>query len=225
LTNYKKNAKLCRQVKKIGLFGGTFNPIHLGHATLAQNVFIDFQLDELVFMPSNIPPHKTIPFTTAKDRYEMTLLTAKALTGNFSVSDFELNSKGLSYTYITLLEWRKRYPEDIIYFICGSDIFATITTWQNWKELFSLSKFIVANRKVPFAKLYPLIPKEIHNKITFQTDLTNSKTDCIIFYEMDSVRTSSTKIRGRLAAERCKDELPEDVYRYIIEHNLYLTGG
>ncbi|MDR2400692.1 MAG: nicotinate-nucleotide adenylyltransferase [Deferribacteraceae bacterium] len=229
-------------MKKIGIFGGTFNPIHLGHARLAYNVYSNFKLDELVFIPTKLPPHKSEPNASAKDRYNMAIITAQALSQsgicNFTVSDFEIKSAGVSYTYLTLLEWRRRYPSDALYFITGSDIFITIESWQNFMELFELTNFIVANREVSFEKVLSTIPKELLGRVTnFRAYISASSKELmsgsIILYEMDPVKISSTVVRGQLAnligingiKASFTEGLLENVYKYILEKNLYEGGA
>ena len=119
-------------MKKTGLFGGTFNPIHIGHAVLAERVYSYFKLDELIFIPSKLPPHKDTPGTTAEERYEMVELTANALGKGFSVSDYEIKSDGISYTHRTVCHWRREHPNDALFLITGTDIFITIGKWQEW---------------------------------------------------------------------------------------------
>ena len=92
-------------MKHIGLFGGTFNPIHIGHLILAINVYTDFSLDELIFIPSKIPPHKSLG-TPPEKRFEMVQLAINNLKYNFKVSNVELKRKGVSYTYKTLIHYR-----------------------------------------------------------------------------------------------------------------------
>jgi nicotinate (nicotinamide) nucleotide adenylyltransferase/ribosome silencing factor RsfS/YbeB/iojap len=225
-------------MRKIGLFGGTFNPIHLGHARLAYNVYKDFGLDELVFIPSKLPPHKAVPIPTAEDRYNMALLTAQTLTdrtleGNFYVSDFEIKSEGISYTYLTLKEWRRRYPQDALFFITGSDIFISIESWQNCFELFDLANFIVANRKVSFEEVLAAIHKPLLERVVYWEDYGREKereSGSIIFYRMEPIDVSSTALRGQFAkpsglGQNFEEELSEDVYKYILEKNLYEGGA
>ncbi len=215
-------------MKRIGIFGGTFDPIHLGHAALAQSVFADFRLDELVFMPAKLPPHKVSTSASPENRFQMVQLTASILRGCYTVSDYELSQQGISYTYLTLKHWRDMYPDDALFFICGTDIFYTIEHWQNWRELFNLANFIVVNRDgVTFEQLRKGIPEELLTRIYSSKNYPNSTYGSIILYDMDPVLISSTQIRGKMAEGRCPELLTEEVYEYIIKNNLYTkrTGG
>ncbi|MDR0454477.1 MAG: nicotinate-nucleotide adenylyltransferase [Deferribacteraceae bacterium] len=208
--------------KRIGLLGGTFNPIHLGHTALAQNVFSDFKLDELILIPVKLPPHKDVSGATALQRYEMAKLTANLLGEGFSVSDYELKTGGISYSYSTISHWSKENPEAALFFIAGSDIFATIKTWQKWREIFGISNFIVANRmEMPFDTMLDIIPEELRGRVIWHKKYDGKPSGKIILYEMDIVSVSSTKIRGHTSISECRKMLPEDVYSYIINNNLY----
>ncbi|MDY6821075.1 MAG: nicotinate-nucleotide adenylyltransferase [Deferribacterota bacterium] len=209
-------------MRHIGLFGGTFNPIHIGHIRLAINVYRDFKLDELIFIPAKIPPHKNLGSTPPEKRYEMVRISVKNLKYNFTVSDIELKNSGISYTYKTLEYYRSKYKNDILSFICGSDIFATINTWENWLELFNLANFIVVNRKeMSFDKMLAIIPNILKNKIVNKEEFKNEKYGKIILYEMDEIPISSSDIRDKLKRKEMKEFLTDEVYNYIEKNRLY----
>lgn len=210
-------------MRSIGLFGGTFNPIHIGHATLASNVKRDFSLDKVIFIPSNIPPHKNATGTTSEERYEMVEITAGVLGEGFEVSRFEIDQKKLSYTYLTLIHFREKYPDDALFFIAGDDIFATVQTWQNWKELFGLANFIVANRDGKgFDNMLRKLPKELTQRIITQKLYNGEKFGKIITYSMNPVDISSTQVRFRIANAMYNEMLLQEVYDYISSHKLYI---
>jgi nicotinate-nucleotide adenylyltransferase len=132
---------------KIGIFGGTFDPIHQGHLQLAQNARVQFSLDKVIFVPAAQPPHKKelLSLTPAEDRYEM---IRRAIEGEsfFELSDCELKRKGLSYTFDTLLEFEKKYPGASFFFILGKDAFEGIDAWHRAAELKKKVRFLVAKR-------------------------------------------------------------------------------
>jgi nicotinate-nucleotide adenylyltransferase len=209
-------------LKYIGLFGGTFNPIHIGHLTLAIKVYEDFSLDELIFIPSKIPPHKSLG-TPPEKRYEMVKIAIGNLKKyNFKVSDVELKSKGVSYTYKTLLHYMDLYQRDSISFVCGSDIFATIEKWEKWNELFNLANFIVVNRKeMPFEVMCNMIPSELRKRIVAKEEFPNYLYGKIILHKMDVIEISSTNIREKLGGNEMPKFLTKDVYNYICKNKLY----
>jgi ribosome-associated protein len=129
-----------------------------------------------------------------------------------------------------LKEWRRRYPDDAIFFIAGSDIFITVGEWQNCHELFDLANFIVANREVSFETVMSSIPRKLTERIVDFNEYNLSKSGRIILYTMDPVKVSSTLVRGAFAKPSAMklnfvEELSEDVYNYISEKNLYEGGA
>jgi nicotinate-nucleotide adenylyltransferase len=142
------------QTKKIGILGGTFDPIHLGHLVLAEQVKEKLKLDQVIFIPCFRSPHKTRQkLSPAKDRLRMLQL---ALEGNssFSVSDIELKRKGLSYTVDTLKELKDLYPNSQIYFLTGSDVPSELGAWKDPEQIYRLAKVVIATRP-GFDKLDP----------------------------------------------------------------------
>ena len=211
----------ARIIKKIGLFGGTFNPVHLGHAILAERVYTDFKLDELIFIPSKLPPHKNVTGAAVRDRYEMVKLAAGALGDNFKVSDFEITSEGISYTHRTVKHWRENHPDDAIFFIAGTDIFISIGSWQNWEDLFNQCNFIVVNRTgTDFDEVLRTIPPIPLDRVVKSDEYKGEISGRIILYTMPAVDISSTEIRVQMDEKMLLD----DIYNYIKERNLYKTS-
>ncbi len=131
---------------KIGILGGTFNPIHIGHLILAEEVREKLELDRVVFVPTYFPPHKeTSDVAVAKARFEMIKM---AIKGNkyFCASDMEIKRKGKSYTIDTIREFNRIYPHDELYFITGSDLLNYLNEWKDLEEVIKIVKFVVATR-------------------------------------------------------------------------------
>jgi len=131
---------------KIGILGGTFNPIHIGHLILAEEVREKLRLDKIVFVPAALPPHKAdTEIALAGARYEMIKM---AIKGNkyFSLSNFEIKRLGRSYTIDTLKEFNRIYPRDELYFITGSDLLRYLDEWKDLNEIIKMVKFVVATR-------------------------------------------------------------------------------
>jgi len=131
---------------KIGILGGTFNPIHIGHMILAEEVREKLNLDRIVFVPTYLPPHKDdADIAACLDRFRM---VGEAIKGNayFGVSDTEIKRDGRSYTIDTIKEFKKRFPRDELYFIIGSDLLNYLNEWKDIREIIKMVKFIVATR-------------------------------------------------------------------------------
>lgn len=190
---------------RIGILGGTFNPIHNGHLLIAEVAKRTYSLQKVIFIPCFIPPHKE---TGAKDspeaRYAMTNL-AVAEHIDFMVSPIEIERKGKSYSRDTIQEIKTRYGlEANIYFIAGTDTIAELSIWKDIDELLSLCRFIAVSRP-----RYSLnIPEKYKEKI-----------DIISITGMD---ISSSEIRRRLSNhEPIHGLVPECVEKYIYKYGLY----
>lgn len=190
-----------KRERRIGLFGGTFDPIHRGHLQIAQEAAQTFALDRVLFIPAANPPHKTAAaLTPYADRLRMTEI-ACASYPNFSASALESDPEK-SYTVDTLERVRRELSSyDDLFFLIGADAFREIETWKRWRDVLKLTEFIVISR--PGAEYR--IPGDAH------------------VHRMDDVRIpiSSSAIRKRLAAGEPAPELPAEVAEYIREHGLY----
>lgn len=130
---------------RTGLFGGTFNPIHVGHLRVAEEARRHFGLREVVFLPTGVPPHRTVDEgVPAEARYEMVRL-AVAGHRHLSVSRIEVDRPGPCYTVDTIQAMKELHPEGVAY-IVGADIFSRIETWHDWPRLLASCPFIVAPR-------------------------------------------------------------------------------
>lgn len=131
---------------KIGILGGTFNPIHKGHINLAKEVKRKLGLEKIIFVPAYIPPHKSnADIISATDRFKMVRLAIKDEEG-FSASDLEIKRKGKSYSVDTLKSFKKSFKAAQLYFIIGADSLAELDKWKDIEEIFKLARFVVVNR-------------------------------------------------------------------------------
>lgn len=188
-------------MKRIGILGGTFNPIHIGHLMIAQMVLEKFDLDKVIFVPSYLPPHKSgRNLISADHRLRMVRLAARG-NRHFEVSSFEIAKRGKSYSVDTVRHFRRRYPIAKLFFIIGSDHIAKLHAWKNIREVIKMVSFIAVYR--------PGF-KTIRSKIRVKPMI------------IPGVHTSSSDIRRRLvAAKTVKHLIPENVLRYIRKHKLY----
>jgi nicotinate-nucleotide adenylyltransferase len=208
----KKDAD--RQQKKIGILGGTFNPVHLGHLILAEEARMQFDLDQILFIPNHIPPHRNLKLETLasdKDRCSM-LLLATMSNPYFNVSKIELDKEEISYTIHTLEDLKRLQPENSFYFICGTDALL-MHNWYRFDDLIEkLHGFILADREGEGIE-------KVREKIKTRG---LSAVEKIKRVDMISVGISSTSIRTRLQNHQSIRYLtPEPVEEYMIRNNLY----
>ncbi len=196
---------------KIGLFGGTFDPVHMGHIALAKHVLAQFALDEIIFIPAGNPPHKSAKNVTDKaHRFNMVKLATEG-EPSFSVSDFELLSDRPNYSYITISHFKEQYRQDELFFIVGGDSFRDFPDWKNYKTLLTLCTFIVVSRP-------EIAPQQYFEK--FSGDETPPR---VHFLENFSYPISSTYIRKHLEkGQNVARHLPPMVHEYIKTNKLYL---
>ena len=191
---------------RIGILGGTFNPVHYGHLAAAAEVIPGFDLDKVIFVPSFIPPHKNDPdIAPSEDRFQMCFLATQSHPF-FSVSSLELARGGKSYSIETVKEFLNIYGRDSrLYFIVGADAIREISTWKDKEELLQLCDFIVVSR--------PGFPTEGIDKQALE------RTHLI---EVPALDISSTEICRRVREGRnIKYLVPEKVEEYIYKHKLY----
>lgn len=211
----------------IGLFGGTFDPVHFGHLRLATELAEAFHLDNVVFIPAGLPYHRgRDAHATSEERLTM-LKLATQRDARFDVDDRELKREGPTYTYDTLAEIRKeRGPDQPLVFLSGSDSFEKIDTWHRWTELFDLAHFVVAIRaddqewqsRGPGA-----FPKDAWPRITLNPrEMLSAPAGKIMTFFMTPIAISSTAIRT-LAHESASIRYltPDPVVEYVRSHNLY----
>lgn len=199
--------------RRIGISGGTFDPVHYGHLVIAEEAREAFRLEKILFIPSGNPPHKAgRDVTPARHRYEM---VRRAVRDNpyFEVSGIEINREGSSYTMDTLRELRGVYGENTdFYFIIGADIIPELTTWKYFEQVFGMCEFIAALR--PGYNKDALI-KEVEY-------LENNYRARIHIFGSLLIGVSSTMVRERVRKGRTiKYLVPGSVEEYIREKGLY----
>ncbi len=218
----------------IGLFGGTFNPIHLGHLKTVLEVKSNFHLDTVFLIPSSLPPHKKHhKIAAATDRLTMLEIAVAPLAG-LEVSDAEINRSGLSYSVETVTEFRQRFAKaPDIPFILGLDAFVEVHTWKACLQLFEMISFIVMTRPGADSRTGPpahetiqaFLDARISDGYVFNSatgHFRHPQLQPVRLFQATPVDISSTGIRQRIKANRpFAHQLPEGVSDYIIKKGLY----
>lgn len=199
-------------MRKTGIMGGTFNPIHNGHLMIAREALEQFQLEEVIFLPCGIPYMKAgQKIAPGIVRAEMTRLAIEPYP-DFTLSTFEIDQHTSTYTYVTLEAFRKANPDTEYYFIMGADSLFHITSWKNPERIFANCVVLAAVRdeKTPaeMEQQIALLKKEYHARI--------------FLLHTDYLPVSSSEIRKKLSeGESVCEELPSRVLSYIQAHHLY----
>lgn len=198
-------------MKKYGIFGGSFNPIHYGHLMICEYIKEEMGLDKVIFIPTGNPPHKEIE-VSAKDRYEM-VKTAISPNLDFDISDIETTRVKLSYTVDTIRELKEIYKEEKLYFIIGMDSLFQLKTWKKIKDLSSEIEFVVAKRPGY------LDDEKINREIKYLKENFGTK---IILVETPLYEISSTDLRDRIKkGKSLRYLIPKKVLNYIEESEFY----
>lgn len=223
--------------KRVGILGGTFDPPHLGHLLLAETIREDFDLDEVLFIPSNEPPHKDRPdLTAATHRYAM-VVAATLHNPAFSPSAVEVNRAGKSYSVETVRSLEEQLgPETEMFFVAGLDSFLAIQTWKRFEELLDLCHFVVVARPGnSFERVLEVLPERFHPRVV---DVRGGRADRadkgagstasdvapwrIHLSDAVFLDVSATEIRARARAGRSiRYRVTPEVERYVQTHGLY----
>jgi nicotinate-nucleotide adenylyltransferase len=189
----------------VGIFGGTFDPIHFGHLITAQALFETRKLKKIIFVPAYIAPHKIqFDYSAPEHRFNMTELAISSYS-NFEISDFEINRDDISYTYNTLVEFSKKYES--MELIIGFDNLMTFDVWHKPDEILELCDLVVLKRTYD---------KEIVSPNKY---FANAQ-----FVDTPTIEISATEIRNRITKKLPIDYyVPQEVNKYIHENKLY-TG-
>lgn len=198
-----------------GIFGGTFDPIHIGHLALAERARADLNLDRVIFVPSAQPPHKSESDITAA-LHRMNMVRA-AVAGNpaFEVSDAEYHRSGPSYTVETMRWFTGRYPDTDYVFLMGADSLLELETWKDVEGIVSLCRLAVVTRPGYHVRADDPRLKSLPSAVWKR----------MLYLEMPGLDISSSEIRTRIAGGRSVRYLvPDEVFRYVTENQLYQGG-
>lgn len=208
-----------------GIFGGTFNPVHLGHLQIAREAMQRCGLDRVLFLPAADPPHKPVAGEVSfADRLAM-VRAAIAGEPGFAASDLESRRSGKSYSVRTLEILREQAPDEELYFIIGLDSFRDLPLWKDYLRLFHLAHLVVISRPGIDQDPRSLLPVAIRNQFCYDAaseNLCHRSGNSVIFLTEPRLDISSTQIRERLhRGESIAHLVPPAVAAYISRHRLY----
>jgi nicotinate-nucleotide adenylyltransferase len=196
--------------RKLGIFGGSFNPIHIGHLIIATFFVTEFDLDACVFVPNHISPFKIEDNELAPDNFRVEMLRL-AIEDNpkFFIDPYEINKGGVSYTFETILHFKELYKETELFLLIGSDQAQKFTFWKNWNIILENSNLVIAKRSLSSPNKN-FLPGDFLSKV----------------YLLDNpvIEISASMIRERIRKGKPIDYLvPEKVKKYIFQNKLYCT--
>ena len=203
-------------MKKIGIYGGTFNPPHTGHLQAAKQAVEVLELDQLLMIPDRIAPHKDIPAGSPTPEQRMEMLRI-ALAGEEKIrpSDIELRREGVSYTWLTLEDLREIYPEDELILLMGTDMFLSFDRWKEPEKICAMATLGVFYRGEKGEK----------EKVQAQKEALEARGAQVLLVENEIISISSTQLRRLLAFHAADEFLPAGVGEYIRENGLYDTAA
>ncbi len=206
-------------MRSIGIFGGTFDPIHYGHLRTAFEMLQALSLDEVRFMPCGDPPHRGQTFAPASQRFEMVKVAVDGQPG-FTVDDREIRRDGPSYTVDTLETLRQEYPEASLGLIIGMDAFLGLTRWHRWEDILDLAHIVVAHRPGWKAPDMGVLGELLEARGSLRSDdLRRDVSGCIHIHAVTQLEISSTDIRELVAGGRDPRFLMPDAVRDWIATN------
>jgi nicotinate-nucleotide adenylyltransferase len=211
-------------VRPIGIFGGTFDPIHCGHLRTAFELWQELRLEEVRLLPAGTPPHRDQLYASAELRLQM-VRAAVADQSSFIVDDREVRRTGLSYSVDTLTELRREYPDRSLCLLLGMDAFLGLPHWHRWRELLDLAHIVVAHRpgwRAPTTG--PLGEVMVDHGTSSIRELHTRPAGCIYVHAGTQLEISSTELRALLVAGRDPRYLvPEEVRQIILETRCYAS--
>lgn len=200
-------------MKKVGIMGGTFNPIHNAHLILAEQAYYQFELEKVLFMPTKNPPHKRKQELASDEHRKNMIQEAIRDNPNFELSTLEMEREGITYTAETLRILHQLHTDTEYYFIMGGDSLMQITTWKEPEAIFSMAHIVAATRN------------------GYRTEEIDSMCESLKEdYHADILRLEvpTLEISSKFIRERCENNepiryyVPDTVFSYIREHKLYL---
>lgn len=208
--------------KRIGIFGGTFDPIHIGHLRIALELKQQLQLDEMRLLPCYLPPHRPTPGASANQRVDMLEIALQDCT-DLQIDKRELQRDKPSYTYDTLHDLRAEVGEQTSLCLCmGRDSFATLDTWHNWDQLVQLAHILVVARPGWLLPESGAVADLLQSCRGDSTAIAQQAAGAIVVLEQRLLPISATDIRAQIRTGNSPQFLvPDGVWKYIRRNGLY----
>jgi nicotinate-nucleotide adenylyltransferase len=209
----------------IGIFGGTFDPVHFGHLRAAVEIREKLGLEDMRLLPAGTPPHRSATHASAAHRLSMLKLALTAGCG-LQVDDREVRRGGSSYMVDTLAEFREEFPRSPLLLMIGQDAANKLDSWHSWRNLFDLAHLVIMRRPDSVNAYADALDELIRSRLTTRiADLGDSIAGRVLPLEVTQLAISSTDIRGRISQQMSpRFLLPDAVIAYIREHGLYRDG-
>ena len=213
----------------VGIFGGTFDPIHYGHLRVAEEIVETVGLQKMYFVPAGMPRLRHSPVASSQHRVEIVRLAIQK-NPDFVLDEREIYRDGVSYSIDTVREFKQEFGEEVrLCFVLGADAFIKLPEWNNWKELFNLCHFIVSTRPgYTFTLIKELLSKELREECSQRwvsnTETLKKETSGLIFIASTTMLDiSATSIRAHIAVGRnVRHLVPSVTVNYISKNKLYL---
>jgi nicotinate-nucleotide adenylyltransferase len=206
----------------LGIFGGTFDPIHKGHFLVAERLLEKLNFSEIKFIPCKLPVHKNGTHASTEQRVAM-LDLALAQHKKLTVDTREIERTTPSYMVETLKSLREDYPDAPLALIMGTDSFSSLHTWRQWQKLTDYAHLIIVKR--PGVELYwPIeLVKDLKSKVISDiSELYNSLNNKLYFFKTETMDVSSTELRQKFTLKAdLSSYIPEEVLKYIVNHRVY----
>lgn len=199
-------------MRKIAIFGGSFNPVHTGHINICEWCQKEYNFDEILLIPTHIPPHKAaLNMASGQDRVNMLSIATKGLDF-VTICDIELKERGISYTFLTLEKLKKLYTDAEFYLIVGSDMFFIFEKWVNYEHILKNVTLITGARH-----------ENEYQKLLDKKSIFENYQDKIDIINLDIKEVSSTEIRDIIKSDTgIEEKISNEVLSYIRKNNLYL---
>lgn len=211
---------MSERLKTIGILGGTFDPIHIGHLRSAIEVTESLELDEMRLLPCKYPPHRSTPTVAAEHRLNMVRLAVQGTS--LQVDDREMRREGPSYSIDTLMSLKCDFPKASLCMVVGVDAFLGLTTWFQWEKLIQLANIVVMHRSGWELPETGIVAELLQEHALVGKKLHEVASGHIITQNISGLEISSTHIRNLISQRKSPIFLlPENVYHYIQQHGLY----